>query len=59
MKHGDPNVRGQASWPVANPADLSVMALGLQPGLRDGVSSPERLAALRAFAADGGHLSLF
>jgi para-nitrobenzyl esterase len=59
MKTGKPNIPGRPDWPVASSSSQQVMALGLKPGLRDAVSSPARLAALRSFVADGGRLSLF
>jgi hypothetical protein len=34
------------------------MALGLEPGMREAVSSPARLAALQVFVQQGGTLKL-
>lgn len=47
------------TWAAAGPHDTSVMVLGNRPGMRAGVSTPERFAVLREFVAAGGRLSLF
>ena len=59
IRHGDPNDGKQPTWHPASESGTDVMGLGDRVGDRPAVSSPERLAALRAFVADGGRLSLF
>ncbi|MBB5685679.1 carboxylesterase/lipase family protein [Sphingobium boeckii] len=58
IKTGNPNRAGRPQWPRVNESK-QVMAFGLKPGLRDAVSSPARLEALRDHARNGGRLSLF
>lgn len=57
IRTGDPSVAGRA-WTPAGAIPV-VMGLGDTVGPRDAVSTPERLAAFRDFAASGGKLSLF
>ncbi len=54
IRSGDPNGRGLARWRRFASGDSRVMGIGDAPGPRPAVSSPERLEALRAYAADGG-----
>jgi para-nitrobenzyl esterase len=57
IKTGNPVLPAQAWAPVGTGA--TVMGLGDTVGPRQAVSSPERFAAFRDFAAAGGKLSLF
>jgi para-nitrobenzyl esterase len=57
IKTGNPGVPAQAWAPVG--AGATVMGLGDTVGPRQAVSSPERFAAFRDFAAADGKLSLF
>ena len=59
MRHGDPSSSRSRAWPKMRVGDNRVMTIGDTPGLSQAVSSPARLAALRAFAEKGGRLSLF
>lgn len=59
MRTGDPNGPGLAHWGPGVFAEPTVMGLGDQLGPRPAVSTPGRLAALRAYVAAGGQLSLF
>lgn len=50
---------GTASWPAITRRDAGrVMVIGDHPGMAPAVSSPERLAAFKAYAASGGTLGL-
>lgn len=57
IRTGDPNGRALARWRRFAPGATQVMGIGDAPGPRPAVSSPERLAALRAYAEDGGTFS--
>ncbi|MFO1401990.1 MAG: carboxylesterase family protein [Steroidobacteraceae bacterium] len=57
IRSGDPNGRGLARWQRYARGDTRVMGIGDAPGARPAVSSPERLEALRAYAAEGGNFS--
>ncbi len=57
IRSGNPNGCGLVRWPRYAPGDTQVMGIGDAPGARPAVSSPERLAALRAYAEDGGTFS--
>jgi para-nitrobenzyl esterase len=57
IRTGDPNGRALARWRRFAPGDTRVMGIGDAPGPRPAVSSAERLAALRAYADDGGTFS--
>lgn len=57
IRTGNPGVPGQA-WAPADATPV-VMGLGDKTGMRQAVSTPERFAAFRDFAATGGQLSLF
>jgi para-nitrobenzyl esterase len=59
IRNGDPNGRGLARWQRFVPRATSVMGIGDHPGPRPPVSTPERLEALRAYAADGGTFAPF
>jgi para-nitrobenzyl esterase len=54
IRSGDPNGRGLARWRPHAAHGPQVMGIGDAPGPRPAVSTPERLEALRAYAADGG-----
>ncbi|WP_246610986.1 carboxylesterase/lipase family protein [Aquisediminimonas profunda] len=54
---GNP-ARPKHPWPAVRAGTTQVMALGRTQGLRPAVSTPERLAAWRRYAASGGHLGL-
>lgn len=56
---GDPNAKGLPAWSAVNGRSEQVLKLGPDPAMGPGVSTPQRLAALRDFVADGGSLSLF
>jgi para-nitrobenzyl esterase len=56
---GNPNGNGLPQWPAVNGKSDEVFKLGPDPVSGPAVSTPERLAALRGFVADGGSLSLF
>jgi para-nitrobenzyl esterase len=57
IRSGNPGMPGKP-WPPAGAAPV-VIGLGDTIGLRNAVSTPERFAAFREFAAAGGKLSLF
>lgn len=56
---GNPNGTAPGPWRRATEAGGQVMGLSETPGPQDAVSTPERLAAFRAYVAQGGRLSLF
>jgi para-nitrobenzyl esterase len=58
MQYGDPST-AQQKWQRATPASTNVAGLGDTVGARPAVSSAERLAVLKDYAAGGGRLSLF
>lgn len=58
IRSGDPNGGALPRWPRFAKGATQVMGIGDAPGPRAAVSSPERLAALRAYAQDGGVFSL-
>lgn len=49
---------GAPGWPAARAGATQVMGFGPSQGLRPAVSTPERLAAWREYAAGGGKLGL-
>ncbi len=57
MRSGDPSLPGSA-WPSATRAPGQVMAIGEAGALSAAVSTPERFAAFRAYAAQAGRLGL-
>jgi para-nitrobenzyl esterase len=57
IRTGNPALSGRP-WPAIRASVNKVMAIGQTQGLRPAVSSPERLAAWRAYAASGGRLGL-
>jgi para-nitrobenzyl esterase len=57
IRRGDPNGAGLARWQRYAAGDTHVMGIGDAPGARAAVSSPERLEALHAYAADGGQFT--
>jgi para-nitrobenzyl esterase len=59
IRTGDPNGRGLARWKAFAAREMRVMGIGDHPGPRPPVSSPERLEALHAYAADGGTFTPF
>ena len=56
--HGGDPATPRQPWPAFAAGTTQVMALGQNQGLRPAVSSPERLAAWRDYAASGGRLGL-
>ena len=59
MATGDPANRSGLPWRPYETGVNEVMRLGEHPGPLPGVSSDDRLQALREFVQDGGQLSLF
>jgi len=57
IQTGAPALRAKP-WPRITPRSVAVMGLGDSPGPRPAVSTPERFAALRAYAAAKGSLGL-
>jgi para-nitrobenzyl esterase len=57
LRTGTPSVPGMP-WPAARSDDLTVMWLGDTPGMRDGLTAPERYRLYTDYAAAGGHLGL-
>lgn len=57
VRSGSPATSDQP-WPAMAAGQTQVMAIGQTQGLRPAVSSPERLAAWRDYAASGGRLGL-
>jgi para-nitrobenzyl esterase len=56
MRTGDPNSSLTASWPQVEGTASRVMRIGSTSGMIDAVSSPERLAGWRRYAASGASL---
>lgn len=54
---GNPALSGRP-WPAMRGGMTQVMAFGQTQGLRPAISTPERLAAWRTYAASGGRLGL-
>lgn len=56
MRNGDPSIAKVQPWPKAGDSGSKVMRIGATSGMTDAVSTPERLAAWRSYAAAGGQL---
>ena len=57
VRTGNPALPGRA-WPAMRAGATQVMAIGQTQGLRPAISSPERLAVWRDYAASGARLGL-
>lgn len=58
MRNGDPNGPGLARWSRTPAGGVGVMALKPEPTYTTAVSTPQRMAALREYAAAGGRLGM-
>jgi para-nitrobenzyl esterase len=58
VRKGDPNEPGLPRWPLFDPGDPAILAIGDRTEER-ALLPPEKLAAMRAFIAHGGQPSLF
>ena len=56
---GNPNGPRLPAWSQVDPGSSTVFAIGESPEMRTVVSSPARFEALRAYAEQGGTLSMF